>query len=69
MSFSHNPYKHIEFVEKEDGKWVWYCHGCGEECHVGLPIEMASTLLASFKRHLWSSHKRKPDDFDGWSKY
>lgn len=57
MSFSYNPYKHIEIVE--DGKELWsaYCHGCGAvlKGHDS-GLTTLSVFIANVEAHLKSSH-------------
>lgn len=66
MSFTYNPYKHIELI-KGEYHWKWYCHSCGGESEV--EYMSLQNILFSFRQHLKESHGRDPEDFEGWSKY
>lgn len=73
MSFSYDPYRHIEIVfDPEIGPsptMVIHCHGCGGDAgriHSNDPINLAFALMA---KHVERRHKRTRDDFKEWSAY
>lgn len=80
MSFSHNPYNHVEFIRKSSMKknepdlWHWYCQSCGgesDDARRAHPLEVNlgsfSALVGDFMAHIWTSHNCRPEDFEGWS--
>lgn len=76
MSFSYNPYKHIELIQRDhdDGRWFWHCHSCGADSdREDRPYFLISfdlgELVASFRSHIRNSHNRTEQDFEGWGKY
>jgi hypothetical protein len=72
MSFNYNAYTHLELAQNADGKWTWVCEGCGGDGErskftaVIDETEPLDTLIHSFHDHISDSHKRTPDDFEGW---
>lgn len=71
MSFSHNPYKHLEIIlNEENGRWYWTCHSCGADAktdwEAGSPLDV---FIDDFFHHIEKSHGRTSEDFEGWSKY
>jgi len=75
MSFSYNPYQHIELLQSDVFKhlWYWHCDSCGADSnrskYIGeLPLSQAEDLRKDFFDHLRNSHGRTPEDFAGWSK-
>lgn len=81
MSFSWNPYRHVELihVDPESDRWIWHCHSCGATSQHGnahanrarlvVPISQAAELIQDFFRHIRVSHARNPADFVDWSIY
>lgn len=68
MSFSHNPYRHMDVVVGEHGEVSLRCDSCGGELE-----DAALTLSASINtarvimnRHVRQSHRCVPSDFEGW---
>ena len=72
MSFSHNPYRHFEFIVHDDGSIRPYCHSCGKseswtvDANDDSPLSVIIELMAG---HVFMSHKRTPEDFKEWSIY
>lgn len=80
MSFSYNPFKHVELIQcdADPGLWFWSCHGCGadsyrERKNAGLrvPLDRTGELVADFDRHIRTSHRLTPELLErlGWSKW
>jgi hypothetical protein len=74
MSFSYNPYEHIELIKAEPKnnsfQWRWHCHGCGGDSDISFAEDHGNgPIIAHYYAHLMRSHNRYPNDFDGWSKY
>lgn len=70
MSFSYNPYRHIEVVESEDkDMWRGYCHGCGKLLHLRSLETPLSQFVQDVQEHVHISHVRTPEDFEDWSKF
>jgi hypothetical protein len=83
MSFSHNPYLHAEIIYREEARdyegwpgqsrhyeagWAWYCHSCGGESKKAWDENTPfGVFMVEFRDHIANSHKRTPEDFEGWS--
>lgn len=70
MGFDYDPYKHIELVQDDNGFWGWYCHNCGAESKDYLAQDVPLyVLISQWIMHIKISHRREPEDFEGWSKF
>jgi len=67
MSFSYNPFQHIDVLHRPHGSYYLYCHGCGKEWGDWTSIVTAKFLFTKMHDHLVSSHRQTPDDFEEWS--
>lgn len=68
MSFSYNPYMHIEVI-RSDRFFRVHCHSCGWDGPVmtgNVTVDMAFEVMADHVQH---SHARTKEDFTGWSSY
>jgi hypothetical protein len=71
MSFSYNPYAHVEIVI-EGGEVKPYCHGCGKSEGWPLDLDLGSSIdlvFALVGEHIRKSHQRTPEDFAAFSVY
>lgn len=82
MSFDYNPFKHFEIIKvqlvdpddelnnEQPKSYAWYCHSCGRESHTqGIAFGMGaaiSTIEASYRQHLRTSHRMEPQDVEDW---
>lgn len=74
MSFSYNPYEHVEVVHDpvapdDPAPLSIYCNSCGG--HAGrvsseTTLEIVFSIMAT---HVRRSHRRTPEDFKTWSRY
>ena len=64
MSFSYNPYRHIEILTGDDGRTYLLCSSCGAE--IALTSDYVSVAFWIMMDHVRDSHKRGPEDFEGW---
>ena len=68
MSFTGNPYRHMDVVVDKDGTVSVDCHGCGavlrsEELTLDVPLRAARSIMDD---HIVRNHQRAPSDFEGW---
>jgi hypothetical protein len=67
MSFSYNPYQHIEVLHKEHGNYQLHCPSCGKQWGDWTGTVPARHLFKEVADHVRLSHARTREDFDGWS--
>lgn len=68
MSFNYNPYRHIEVIKRTtDGPYILYCHACGADVAEYVHTVSVGELFRRIAVHIKESHKRTPEDFQGWS--
>lgn len=65
MSFSYNPFRHIEIITDTEGVNSLLCDGCGAE--ITLASDYVSDAFWMMMDHLRDRHNSTPDDFAGWS--
>jgi hypothetical protein len=68
MSFTWNPYRHMDVVVDQDGTVSLRCDGCGAELvnpnlSLSVPIRVARDLM---NEHIQRGHQRTRADFEGW---
>jgi hypothetical protein len=71
MSFTYNPFLHIELVMQEDGYWHPYCHGCGHNFPDVrmVPLGGFQVAITAIEKHMLESHKKTPADLADWSRF
>lgn len=69
MSFTTNPYTHIEIIEDPDTFMLqWKCNGCGGESKTRFPVTTSVLMIIKdFHAHVKNSHKLTPADVKKWS--
>lgn len=67
MSFSYNPYKHIDLIQHESGGWGILCDSCGGVSYLFTLNSTIKEIFAMQSSHILNSHKRTPEDFVNWS--
>lgn len=71
MSFSYNPFEHIEVMQDDNDPNLWsaYCHSCGAQLKMHSDETSLKVFIDNTRAHLKSSHDRQPDNFKGWIKF
>lgn len=67
MSFSYNPYNHIEVLHRPHGNYKLHCHGCGKTWGDWVGAVPAEYLFGEVATHIERSHARSREDFADWS--
>lgn len=68
MSFSYNPFKHLDVIEVGVNQWQASCSGCG--ARVGTIFDRNAPIgifADAMDRHLRSSHEVTPEHVASWS--
>jgi hypothetical protein len=68
MSFCSDPYRRMTVVFNKDGTYTYECDSCGGGWrHTYQPSVTVTELRVEWEKHVWDSHKLRPEDTADWS--
>jgi hypothetical protein len=66
MSFTHNPYRHMDIVTDEELVVFLRCDSCGAELYHRYTLDTpVRELRRRMDEHIRRDHNRAPSDFEG----